>query len=129
MPTRRYPLVPVLATILKVLAALLLLFFLYQAVLGFMETVRSWTQGQPSPFGGGAPPVSGTGERLVSLLRPLSNLLFGLLIPVLIWGAADLLQAFRDIEFNTRVHAGLAHTHETPATAIEPIDETGPSAA
>ncbi len=122
MPTRRYPMVPVLATIMKVLAILLLLFFVYQTIEGFSETIKSWSQGQASPFGGGAGPVTGFGPRLVSLLRPLSNLLFGLLIPALVWGAGDMLLSLRDIEFNTRVQAGV------PAPEIKPIDQTGPAA-
>ncbi len=116
MAQRRFPVVPIIATILQIAAVLLFLLFLYQAIQSFGTVISSW-KGGASPYGGMMPPVTALGERLKTLISPLLNLaLFAIMIPALIWGFADLFSAAREIEFNTRVGAGLAT--ETPAVSV-----------
>lgn len=105
MPVRRYPVVPAIALIIKILAVLTLLSFFYTYITqSVMTVITNWALIK------GNPQYLGQAYTLV-----VEGLLKGLIYPALYWAAADLLLMWRDTEFNTRVAAGV--TAEAPATA------------
>lgn len=111
MENNRFKIVPIIAGILKVLAVLALIFLVYQAFTQFGEAIRSWKGGAPSPpYGMPGPAIKGFGARFHTLLSPLFSLVIGILLPSLIWGAGELLQMLRGIEFNTRARSATAGT-------------------
>lgn len=95
MRNSRYGMVPIIATILKVIAVLILLFFIYQTIAGMVAAVQSW-QGGASVYGQ-VPPVTGFWRKFATLLSPFFNLLLGILIASLAWGFAELFEMVRDI--------------------------------
>ncbi len=123
MPKRRFSFVPVVSLLLKIVATLVLLFIVYQAVEAFQRAIESWSAQAPSNPYMPAPPVpKNLGERLLTLLQPLGGVLFNMLIPLIAWGFADLFRAAREIEFNTRVSAGI--TEPTTAEVEHPASDS-----
>ncbi len=95
MRDRRFSTVPIVATILKVVALILALFALYVLIQGLMEAVQSW-RGGAGQFGA-VPPVAGFGQRLETLLPPLYNFIQSIFLAALAWGFAELFNMVRAI--------------------------------
>ncbi|MHB9025752.1 MAG: hypothetical protein ACYC7E_16550 [Armatimonadota bacterium] len=109
MPTRRFPLVPVVAAILQVVAVVLLVVFFYQSITEFINTFKSWSQGAPSPYGmGAAPAIKGFWPRIESLVRPLFGLGQGIFLAGLSYAIGSLIQMTREIEFSVRAKGEIA---------------------
>ncbi len=129
MPNRRFPMIPVVATIMKVLSILFLLITVYLGVNGVMKAVGGWSGGV-SQFGSALPAVTGFVPRLLSLLDPIYNTTIGAVIAMLVWSFAELISTLREIEFNTRLVAGEKAEYPVEYTpSIEPpTDASAPAA-
>lgn len=109
MEKKAFPVVPVISTILKVLAVILLILLLAQAVQSFQNTIAGWKGGAASqPFMPPTAPVTKASEKFASLISPFFSLLTGILLPSLVWGAAEMLSMLRRIAINTWSNAGAA---------------------
>lgn len=98
MLTRRYPVVPVIAIILKVMAVLLLLGLIFAGIMGIIQindAVKQASAFQKVPFG----------QLVQAYSVPVAMLIAGLAVPAILWGLADLFSAVREIEFFSRRNA------------------------
>jgi hypothetical protein len=116
MPQRRFSAVPIIASILKTMAVLILLFELYQVVNAFISTIQSW-KGGTSMYGQLTPPITEFGKRLDSLMRPIGNLFQAPILPLISWAFAEVMLALREIEFNVRKPEPV---YEAPAANFAP---------
>ena len=107
MQKRKFPLLPVVAVLMQIVAVLLLILIVFKSWQDFQSTFKSWAGGM-SPYGQSMPAITKFGDRMNSLMQPISGLLSGLFLPFFAWLFADLLFAAREIEFNTRRALGLA---------------------
>lgn len=100
MQKERYSFIPIIATILKVAAVLILLLFLYESIAGIIAAAQGWRGGM-SPYGP-VPPTTGFGQRLTSIIGPIVNLVLGVLLASLAWGLADLFNMVREMTLRGR---------------------------
>jgi len=108
VPKRHFPVILVVSVILKVIAAIVLVISLYSAFMSFQATIKGWEGGQAANmFQQAAPAVTKLSEKLLSLLKTLSDVLGSMFFPLFMWAFAEFIVAIRDIEFNTRVTAGI----------------------
>jgi len=108
VPKRHFPMVPVMAVILKVIAVIVLVSFLYTAYQAFQQTIENWKGGQAaSMFQQAAPAVTKLNDKLMSLLEVFFKIINNLFFPFFLWGFAEFIMMLRETEFNTRVAAGI----------------------
>lgn len=93
MREERFSAVPVITGILKVMAVLVLLFFILFSVQNIITAVVGW-RGSATPYES-MPPVTHFGPRLLSLIGPIFYLVLGVLFSALVWGFADLFAMVR----------------------------------
>jgi len=111
---RRYPIAPIVAWILRILAILLLATFVYTFTAQLVEITKNWALISAQ---------QGFASQFVSFIVDL--VMKGLVPAVVLWAAGDILLAVRDIEYNTRVN-GAAPLGTAPAAAsAQPVVETG----
>jgi hypothetical protein len=97
--------VTIVVRILKVVAAVIMLFFLYQTIANFAVTIGSW-KGGVSQYGQALPAVKGFGARFETLVSPLFLFVQGVLISALTWGFAELFAMAREcVTANRRLTA------------------------
>ena len=118
MQTRRYPFAPVVAVLLQILAVLILVTVLYSSFQEIGQLKSAWST------------ISQT-DRIPTILKVIGSLLSSLLTPLVFWLIADLVLAAREIEYNTRVMAGIEepeHVEEAafPGPAPAPAPEQTP---
>jgi len=105
MLKRRYPLMPFINIVLKVVAVAALIFFGYVSITGYISAVGTWFHETPqqSMFGTQmAPAIKDFTHRLLTLIQPTLMLLLAFGLSALAWGLSDLMTATREIEFRTR---------------------------
>jgi len=109
MQNRRYSFVPVLAVLLQIIAVLILFVVVYSNIqdVGYMR--QNWASVTPT-------------QRIPTLIGEAGKLVEAFLIPFVLWLFADLVLAARDIEFNTRVAAGIVE----PEAEVEPVPAPAP---
>ncbi|HOS44324.1 MAG TPA: hypothetical protein PK794_11570, partial [Armatimonadota bacterium] len=90
---RRYPIAPIVAWILRVLAILLLASFVYTFTAQLVEITKNWALIRTQP---------GFANQFVAFITDL--VVKGLVPAIVLWAAGDILLAIRDIEYNTRVN-------------------------
>jgi hypothetical protein len=115
--TRRFPIVPVVAIILKVVAIILLVTATY-------STIRSIPQAFPMLSGAG----KGFWDKVDLLMNPqfpLIGFLQNFLTPAMFWILAEFGLSFREIEFNTRraVPADQQEVEAEPWSPAPPVAE------
>jgi len=123
MPTKKYPMVPIVAAILKVVAVILFILLVVFGAFALQETAASWAGGASgNPFSPPSAPVTAFGPRLKSLIGPLFQIFQYMIYPFAAWLLAELALALRDTEYNTRVGAGIAEepVAESPTTPPAP---------
>ena len=98
MTERRFSMVPIIATILKVVAVLVVLFLLYQLMLQWHDVVKGWA-GSPGVEGYQSPtePVTGFFARFASLLPAVASMVNNLIIPLFGWALAESLLMLRSL--------------------------------
>ena len=99
MTRRHFPLIPIVATLLQIVAVVLLLIAFTSIYQGFGQIKSSWALIQPS-------------ERVSTFARFFQSIAFELIIPFIAWLFADWVKATREIEYNTRVAAGIPEPEE-----------------
>jgi preprotein translocase subunit SecG len=115
--------IPVIATILKVVAVVFLVLFLVQAIQQFGATFESWSKGQQSMYGMGSAAIKGFLPRLMSLMQPMFSVLIALLVSGLTWGFSDLFLAARELEFHRRADLEAKGTYVQEAVVKASRDE------
>ncbi|MHB9129787.1 MAG: hypothetical protein ACYDBB_01690 [Armatimonadota bacterium] len=111
MKAYRYPIAPIVATLLKIAAVLALLFFAYQFINIIKEISQSWAM------------VKGNPQVISQVISSMAqSLLMLLLAPAAIWAIGDGLLALRDIEFNTR--GGVAEAPAVTTTTAPVVTKT-----
>jgi hypothetical protein len=108
---RRYPMMPIIAWILRVLAIFTLAFFVFTLWDQLSEVMKSWALISKQP----------------QFAKQFTSFIFEMVlkyfVPALVlWGLGDLLLAVRDIEFFTRTARGVTPV-EAATVKPEPLSE------
>lgn len=128
MPEKKYPAVPVIATILKIVAVIMLVFLVILAFYLLGDTIASWKGGAATnPFSPPPAAVTKFSERFRSLISPLFQVFQFMIYPFAAWLIGDIALALRDMEYNSRVRAGVVAQSAPVVQPTPPPSSAGPT--
>lgn len=119
MPQRHFGAVPVFAIILKIVAVISFLVSVASGVLGIMDIRQKVVEYMASP---GAKALKPT-ELMGAFREPVTMLISGIVLGIVIWAFAEVICMMRETEYNTRVAAGIKEE-----VALEDYSAVAPAA-
>ena len=119
MPKRHFAGAPVCAIILKIFAVLSFIVSVAGGVLGILDLKKKIADYVASP---GATPLKMT-DLLGAFREPVTMIISGIVMAIVIWAFAEVIMMLRETEFNTRVAAGIKEV-----VAVEDYSAVAPAA-
>ncbi len=125
MPQRHFGAVPVFAIILKIVAVISFLVSTLSGILGIMDIRQKVVEYMASPGAKALKP----NELMGAFREPVTMIISGIVLGIVIWAFAELINMMRETEFNTRVSAGIkeevsGYSYPAPDAIAPPAAKT-----